>query len=141
GGPAAGLLRAQGMTRYDATSFMSHGITKDGQGTPHRAGESVNYSGAQVLPGNSTGSSTFKVQLLNDDYTPMEFVVNVLEDVFELGHDDAVRLMLQIHHEGMAACGTFRRDEAETKAARVMDLARQHQHPLRSRCLEQSESL
>jgi ATP-dependent Clp protease adaptor protein ClpS len=82
----------------------------------------------------------FKVRLLNDDYTPMEFVVYVLEKEFELEHEDAVRVMLQTHHEGVGACGTFPREEAEARAARVMDLARQHQHPLRCCCVEQSGS-
>ena len=82
----------------------------------------------------------FKVRLLNDDYTPMEFVVYVLEKEFELEHEDAVGVMLQTHHQGAGACGTFPREEAEARAARVMDLARQHQHPLRCCCVEQSGS-
>jgi ATP-dependent Clp protease adaptor protein ClpS len=73
----------------------------------------------------------FKVRLVNDHYTPMDFVVYVLEEVFELEHEEAERMMLEIHHEGMGACGSFTREEAEARAARVMDLARQHQHPLR----------
>lgn len=130
-GPAAGLLHAQGMTRYDATTFISRGITKAAQATPRRASEIIDHAGPQALS---------EVRLLNDNYTPMEFVVYVLEKEFELEHEDAVRVMLQIHHEGVGACGTFPREEAEARAARVMDLAHQHQHPLRCCCfIEQSE--
>jgi ATP-dependent Clp protease adapter protein ClpS len=139
-GPAAGFLQKQGMTRYDATTFISHGITKDAQARPRCAGEIVDHSGPRALSGDATDSSMFKVRLLNDDYTPMEFVVYVLEEVFELEREDAVRIMLQTHHEGMGACGTFPREEAEARAAQVTDLARQHQHPLRCCFLEQSGS-
>jgi ATP-dependent Clp protease adapter protein ClpS len=127
-GTAAGLLQAQGMTRYDATTFISHGITKDAQVTSRSAGEVASSAG-------STDSPMFNVRLLNDEYTTMEFVVHVLTEVFELAQDDAVRVMLQIHHEGMGVCGTFPPEEAEAKAAEVMDLARRHQHPLRCSCL------
>jgi ATP-dependent Clp protease adapter protein ClpS len=130
-GPAAGFLHEQGMTRYDATTFMSHGITKDAQARPHRTGEIVEHYAPQALSGDSTGSSMFKVQLLNDDYTPMEFVVYVLEEVFELEREVAVRIMLQTHGEGVGECGIFPREEGEARAAQVADLAHQNQHPLR----------
>jgi len=77
-----------------------------------------------------------RVQLLNDNYTSMEFVVHVLEEIFELGHEDAERVMLEIHREGVGTCGSFTRGEAEARVARVMDLARERQHPLRCRALE-----
>ena len=88
--------------------------------------------------GTSTGSSMFEVRLLNDDLTPMEFVVYVLQEVFELEHDDAVRIMFQTHHEGSGGCGAFPRGAAQTKAAQIMDLARQHRYPLRCCCVERS---
>ncbi|HEY2532426.1 MAG TPA: ATP-dependent Clp protease adaptor ClpS [Xanthobacteraceae bacterium] len=138
-GPAVDFLHEQGMTRYDATTFISHGITKDAQARPHRAGDIVDRS-PRALSGDATGSPMFKVRLLNDDYTPMEFVVYVLEEVFDQEHEDAVRIMLQTHHEGVSACGTFPRKEAEARAAQVSDLARQHQHPLRCCLFEQSGS-
>jgi ATP-dependent Clp protease adapter protein ClpS len=125
-GPAARYLHEQGMTRYDATTFVSHGITKDAQATQRRAGDALD-----ALSNDSIGSSTFNVWLLNDDYTTMEFVVYVLEEVFELEHADAVRMMLQTHEEGVGECGVFPREEAEAKATRVMNLAYQHQQPLR----------
>ena len=131
-GPAAGFLQAQGMTRYDATTFISHGITKNEQAAPRSAGEVA----PQASSAGSAGSPTWNVRLLNDEFTPMEFVVHVLTEVFGLEHDDAVRVMLQTHHQGMGACGTYPPEEAEAKAAAVMDLARQHQHPLRCYCNE-----
>ena len=101
----------------------------------------VDDLGPQASSGTSTGSSMFEVRLLNDDHTPMEFVVDVLQEVFELEHDDAVRIMLRIHHEEVGACGIFPREVAQAKAKQVMDLAHQHQHPLRCYCLEQSAPL
>lgn len=87
-----------------------------------------------------TGSPMFKVLLLNDNHTPMDFVVCALVEVFELEHEHAVRIILQTYHEGFGTCGTFPRDEAEARAARVMDLARQHRHPLRCCWVEQTGS-
>jgi ATP-dependent Clp protease adapter protein ClpS len=134
-GPVGNLLNEHGLTRYDATTFICHGITKDEQAKLRR-GDVVRRPGPQALPGDATGSSMSRVQLLNDNYTPMDFVVHVLEEFFELEHEDAERVMLEIHHKGAGACGSFTREEAEARAARVMDLARQHQHPLRCRVLE-----
>ena len=74
--------------------------------------------------------SMFNVVMLNDDYTPMEFVVQVLEMFFSKDRETATRLMLQVHTEGKAVCGTFTRDIAETKAAQVNQYARENQHPL-----------
>jgi ATP-dependent Clp protease adapter protein ClpS len=130
-GPAARFLHEQGMTRYDATTFISHGITKDAQATQRRASEIVERSAPNASSDDSAGSSTFKVWLLNDDYTTMEFVVYMLEEVFEFEHEDAVRIMIQTHEEGMGECGVFAREEAEAKATRVMNLAHQDQQPLR----------
>lgn len=72
----------------------------------------------------------FKVLLLNDDYTPMEFVVQVLETFFALSRDKATQIMLHVHTRGVGVCGVFTRDIAETKVAQVNDYARNHQHPL-----------
>ncbi|MEM7439210.1 MAG: ATP-dependent Clp protease adapter ClpS [Pseudomonadota bacterium] len=72
----------------------------------------------------------YKVLLLNDDYTPMEFVVHVLEKFFGIGHQGAVELMLVVHKKGMAVVGVFSHEVAETKVMQVMDCARQNQHPL-----------
>ena len=72
----------------------------------------------------------YKVMLLNDDYTPMEFVVHVLERFFGLNHAQAFEIMLTVHKRGLAVVGVFSFEVAETKVAQVMDFARRHQHPL-----------
>jgi ATP-dependent Clp protease adaptor protein ClpS len=74
--------------------------------------------------------SLYKVLLLNDDYTPMEFVIHVLERFFNKGREDATRIMLHVHQKGVGICGVYTYEIAETKVAQVMDFARQHQHPL-----------
>ena len=72
----------------------------------------------------------YKVMLLNDDYTPMEFVVHVLERFFGLSHAQSFEIMLTVHKKGLAVVGVFSSEVAETKVAQVMDFARRHQHPL-----------
>lgn len=72
----------------------------------------------------------YKVLLLNDDYTPMEFVVHVLERFFGLSHAQAFEIMLTVHKKGLAVVGVFSFEVAETKVSQVMDFARRHQHPL-----------
>lgn len=72
----------------------------------------------------------YKVVLLNDDYTPMEFVVDVLERFFSLEREVAVRVMLKVHTEGKGVCGVFTREVAETKAGQVNRYARENEHPL-----------
>ncbi|QDH13632.1 ATP-dependent Clp protease adapter ClpS [Formicincola oecophyllae] len=74
--------------------------------------------------------SLYKVLLLNDDYTPMDFVVHVLERHFHKSPEQAMAVMLQVHHEGSAVCGLYTREVAETKVAQVTGLARQKNHPL-----------
>ena len=74
--------------------------------------------------------SMYKVLLLNDDYTPMEFVVHVLERFFSKGQEDATRIMLHVHQHGVGICGVYTYEIAETKVTQVIDFARQHQHPL-----------
>ena len=71
--------------------------------------------------------------LLNDDYTPMEFVVHVLQRYFNKSSEDAERIMWHVHQKGVGVCGVFTYEVAETKVAQVMDLARQNQHPLQCR--------
>ena len=72
----------------------------------------------------------YKVLLLNDDFTPMEFGVHVLERFFGLSHAQAFEIMLTVHKKGVAVVGVFSHEIAETKVAQVMDFARRHQHPL-----------
>ena len=91
--------------------------------------------------GNNTGIATktraktkkpsmYKVLMLNDDYTPMEFVVLVLERFFEKQHEEAIKIMLHVHQKGVGVCGVFTYEVAETKVTQVMDFARKHEHPL-----------
>ena len=74
--------------------------------------------------------SLYKVLLLNDDFTPMEFVVLVLQRFFNKGHEDATRIMLHVHHKGVGICGVYTYEVAETKVTQVMDFSRQNGHPL-----------
>jgi ATP-dependent Clp protease adaptor protein ClpS len=81
--------------------------------------------------------SLYRVLLLNDDYTPMEFVVLVLQDVFNKSREEAMRIMLHVHNQGVGECGIFPFEVAETKVTRVMDAARKNQHPLQ--CVMEKE--
>ncbi len=74
--------------------------------------------------------SLYKVLLLNDDYTPMEFVVYILERFFNKTRDDATRIMLHVHQKGVGVCGVYTYEVAETKVAQVMNFSRQNEHPL-----------
>ena len=76
--------------------------------------------------------SLYKVLLLNDDYTPMEFVVMLLQSVFHKSQEEATRIMLHVHQRGVGICGVFTYDVAETKVTHVMDLARRNEHPLQA---------
>ena len=83
----------------------------------------------QVKP-KTQKPSLYRVLLLNDDYTPMEFVVYVLERFFNKSREEATRIMLHVHQHGVGVCGVFTYEVAETKVAQVVDTARRHQHPL-----------
>lgn len=72
----------------------------------------------------------YRVLMLNDDYTPMEFVVLCLQRFFRMSIEEATRVMLHVHQRGVGVCGVFTYEVAETKVSQVMDFARQHQHPL-----------
>ncbi len=74
--------------------------------------------------------SMYKVLMLNDDYTPMEFVVQVLQRFFNMPNEEAVRIMLHVHQRGVGICGVFTYEVAETKVTQVIDFARKNQHPL-----------
>ena len=75
----------------------------------------------------------FKVVLLNDDYTPMDFVVFILKDVFHKNHEEAVTIMMDIHQKGAGVCGVYTRDVAETKAELVITISRRSEYPLQCR--------
>src|SRR3546814_5555736 len=81
----------------------------------------------------------YKVLLLNDDYTPMEFVVMVLQRFFNMDIEQATQVMLHVHQQGVGVCGVFSYEVAETKVNQVMDAARQNQHPLQCTLEKRSE--
>lgn len=100
---------------------------------PRKGDPGNNGSGTAVITRTKTQTkkpSMYRVLLLNDDYTPMEFVVHVLERFFQKNRDEATRIMLHVHRRGVGVCGVFTYELAETKVTQVMDLARQNQHPL-----------
>ena len=102
---------------------------KDGQGT----GNGGNGNGTGVVTrtrAKTKKPSLYKVLLLNDDYTPMEFVVHILERFFNKTREDAIEIMLHVHRHGVGICGVFTYEVAETKVAQVIEFSRRHQHPL-----------
>lgn len=74
--------------------------------------------------------SLYKVLLLNDDFTPMEFVVSILQKFFSMSREQAAQIMLKVHKDGMGVCGVFPKDVAATKVEQVLSFSRQNQHPL-----------
>jgi ATP-dependent Clp protease adaptor protein ClpS len=108
-------------------------------GAAHPTGAGRGGRGGQGDPGTAIIAKTraqtkrpsmYRVLLLNDDYTPMEFVVHVLERFFNKAREEATRIMLHVHHHGVGECGIYTYEVAETKVTQVMDFARKHQHPL-----------
>jgi ATP-dependent Clp protease adaptor protein ClpS len=96
-----------------------------------KRGEEGPGTGVVVKPRPKTKKpSMYKVLMLNDDYTPMEFVVHILERFFNKSRQEATRIMLHVHRRGVGICGIYTYEVAETKVTQVMDFARQHQHPL-----------
>ena len=114
------------LDRFQLTMAGKNGNGADGEGGD---GEGKTGLVTKTRP-KTKRPSLYKVLLLNDDYTPMEFVVHVLERFFNKGREDATRIMLHVHHKGVGICGVYTYEIAETKVAQVMDFARQHQHPL-----------
>jgi ATP-dependent Clp protease adaptor protein ClpS len=98
-------------------------------GDTRRGGDTGTHIITKTRP-KTKRPSLYKVLLLNDDYTPMEFVVHVLERFFGMTHAQAFDLMLTVHKKGLAVVGVYSYEIAETKVALVMDFAQRHQHPL-----------
>ena len=124
GGPASrgGITVSSGAARAGAV------IAAGPQG-----GGGDNQSGTAIVTKTKPRTkrpNLYRVLLLNDDYTPMEFVVHVLERFFNKNREDATRIMLHVHQNGVGECGVFTYEVAETKVTQVMDFARKHQHPL-----------
>ena len=106
---------------------VEHGADKDGDKDSDSDGEVGVATKTRTKPKKP---SQYKVLLLNDDYTPMEFVVMVLKRFFGMDLEQATRVMLHVHQKGVGVCGIFPYEVAETKVNQVMDFARQNQHPL-----------
>ncbi len=131
--------RALDRTSSDATRLLVGRLA--GWSVPARAAKDPQKDGEEGGRGNGTAVITrtrtqtrrpgmYRVLLLNDDYTPMEFVVAVLRKYFSKGAEEATRIMLHVHQHGVGECGIFTYEVAETKVTQVMDYARKHQHPL-----------
>ena len=91
-----------------------------------------NFDGNTKLATNTQTKipSLYRVLMMNDDYTPMEFVIEVLEKFFQKNREEATQIMLHVHHKGVGICGIYAYDLAETKAVQVMNYARKYEHPL-----------
>ncbi|MGV1757705.1 MULTISPECIES: ATP-dependent Clp protease adapter ClpS [Rhizobium] len=102
------------------------------QNNGERNGENANR-GTSVITRTKPKTkkpNLYRVLLLNDDYTPMDFVIHILERFFQKDLESATRIMLHVHNQGVGECGIYTYEVAETKVSQVMDFARQHQHPL-----------
>ncbi|MCH7555028.1 MAG: ATP-dependent Clp protease adapter ClpS [Proteobacteria bacterium] len=98
---------------------------------PIGGGGTVTSIATKIRP-KTKKPSMYKVLVLNDDYTPMEFVVMLLESVFHKSKEEATSIMLHVHQRGVGICGVYSYDVAETKVAHVMDMARRNEHPLQA---------
>lgn len=114
----------------DAVSSDEGGGDQDGNGTGRPPGDDGQVGIATKTRAKPKKPSQFKVLMLNDDYTPMEFVVLVLKRFFHMDLEQATRVMLHVHQKGVGVCGIFPYEIAETKVNQVMDFARQNSHPL-----------
>lgn len=91
-------------------------------------------SGTQTITRPKVATRTpamYRVLLLNDDYTPMDFVIHILQKFFQKEYDEATQIMLQVHHQGAGVAGTFSYEIAETKVVQVNQYSKQHKHPLK----------
>ncbi len=110
---------------------MDAGRTTMSGNQNHRSGDDGPQTGVVIKTRPKTKRpAMYKVLMLNDDYTPMEFVVHVLERFFSKNREEATRIMLHVHQRGVGVCGVYTYEVAEAKVTQVMDLARQNQHPL-----------
>jgi ATP-dependent Clp protease adaptor protein ClpS len=122
----------QFLIKYIDLRVIPSRMTNNGAGVPAGGDPDLGRDSGVVLEKKPTTKkpAMYKVVMLNDDYTPMEFVVLVLERFFSKNQQEATQIMLHVHQKGVGVCGVFTYEVAETKVQQVMDLARQHQHPL-----------
>jgi len=132
--PAAAPVAARPVGERLPGGFVPRGAGRrdDGRGADNGrdGGEGPNTGVVVRARPKTRKPAMYKVLMLNDDYTPMEFVVHVLERFFQKSREEATRIMLHVHRRGVGVCGVFTYEVAETKVTQVMDLARQNQHPL-----------
>ena len=121
---------SDGTTRRHDGRWAATGRRDEGGRDGGRDGDGPNTGVVVKTRPKTRKPAMYKVLMLNDDYTPMEFVVHVLERFFQKSREDATRIMLHVHRRGVGVCGVFTYEVAETKVTQVMDLARQNQHPL-----------
>ena len=124
-------MKGSGLTKMDDLIGVS-ALAETCAG-PEGPGNDDNRSGTAIITKTKTRTkrpNLYRVLLLNDDYTPMEFVVLVLERFFNKSREDAQRIMMHVHQNGVGECGIFTYEVAKTKVTQVMDFARKHQHPL-----------
>jgi ATP-dependent Clp protease adaptor protein ClpS len=133
------MLRLTGASRRglriampDVGLFPTRGLPPRaaGEDERRRGGEGPGTGVVTKTKPKTQKPSLYRVLILNDDYTPMEFVVHVLERFFNKDRESATRIMLHVHHHGVGECGVYTYEVAETKVTQVMDFARKHQHPL-----------
>jgi ATP-dependent Clp protease adaptor protein ClpS len=134
-GPILILTKSQAMQGLTTHATTMSAATMAGKGRPgERGGDRGGDDGRTDLVTKTRPKtkkpSLYKVLLLNDDYTPMEFVILVLEKYFGKNHDEAYHIMMHVHQKGVGVCGVFTYEVAETKVTQVMDFARQNGHPL-----------
>lgn len=118
---AALFLQQQGVTRLSVVTYISHGVT----------------SISKVSEAQTTDNSDVQVVLYNDDHTPMDFVVAVLQQFFSMNREDATETMLEVHRDGKAVCGLYSREDGEAVVEQVLAQARRHGHPLRCATVSQ----
>ena len=137
--PALALERGGARARLSETVFLSGPVLKTHMAGGKDDGDDDGGGGNDTDAGTGIITKTrpktkkpslYKVLLLNDDYTPMEFVVYVLEKFFGKGADEATRIMLHVHQKGVGVCGVYTYEVAETKVEQVMKFSRQNEHPL-----------
>lgn len=130
-GPVAPMAAARDFRLFDPRPGAVRMADTDGDEDKGNNGGGDSETGVVTRTKPKTKKpAMYKVIMLNDDYTPMEFVILVLERFFSKSHEESTQIMLHVHQKGVGVCGVFTYEVAETKVQQVMDLARQHQHPL-----------
>ncbi len=110
--------------------FLPAVCVGSGEDGDDRGGDDGNVGVVTQTRTKTKKPSLYRVLMLNDDYTPMEFVVHVLQRIFNKSQDDSVKVMLHVHQRGVGVCGVYTYEVAETKVTQVIDFARKHEHPL-----------